>query len=484
MSEGVFDRVFAKVFDRDSGGVPDRRFDQVSVRTDGAPAVATCLLPVDASGNVQDLRGLEAHTAAYGSMPTIPRAADGRPGALVDEIHAAGLRGRGGGWFPTARKIHAVVESAAARRALSSGRKPVVIANAMEGEPASGKDAVLISHSPHLVLDGLQAAALTIGATSAFIAVHRGSPLIDVLDAAIAERRGTDQVKVELVTPPARYVASEETALTHWIGDGTATPVFGGRPFQRGVDGRPTLVQNAETLAHIALIARHGGAWFEAVGDPQAPGTALVTVGGAVGRAGVIEVPTGTPVTEILRRCGGLADGVAGFLTGGYGGAWAKPEEIMAASWTPDSVQHAGGVIGAGILVALSKDTCALTEMVNVASWMAGESAGQCGPCRFGLPSVADDLSVLESATASTEDLHRLESRLGLVVGRGGCKHPDGTARFVSTGLHTFHEEVAHHLNGRCTGKGSDDTTRQRRATLPTPDRREAPVSAPGKDFR
>ena len=444
----------------------------------------TRLLPTDPITNrAMDLRSYRAHVDHFGPLPAVPVAANGHAGALVHEVEIAKLRGRGGGWFPTARKLHAVVESADARRLMSKGRKPIVIGNAMEGEPASSKDVVLLMHSPHLVLDGLEAAARTIGAKEAVLAIHRGSPAISTIERAMDERPKSD-VEIYLATPPARYVASEESALSHWVGEGMATPTYGARPFQRGVNSRPTLVTNAETLAHLALIARHGGEWFARIGDPDAPGTTLVSVSGAVAFPGVIEVATGTAVTELIERCGGLTSEVQGFLTGGYGGAWAKPEEIMAASWTPDSVQHAGGVIGAGILVALSKDTCALTEMVNVASWMAGESAGQCGPCRFGLPSVADDLSVLESATASTEDLHRLESRLGLVVGRGGCKHPDGTARFVSTGLHTFHEEVAHHLNGRCTGKGSDDATRQRRATLPTPDRREAPVSAPGKDFR
>ena len=441
------------------------------------------LLPVDRStGAVLSLRSLPAHLAQFGPLPALMPAADGRPGPLVDEVARAGLRGRGGGWFPTARKLHAVVESAAARRALSSGRKPVVIANAMEGEPASSKDQVLISHAPHLVLDGIQAAAITIGATTAYLAVHRGSPLIEILDAAIAERRSSDAVKVELLTPPARYVASEETALTHWIGDGTATPVYGGRPFQRGVDGRPTLVQNAETLAHLALIARHGGAWFASIGDPDAPGTALVSVGGAVGRAGVIEVATGTPVTELLARCGGVRDDVIGFLTGGYGGTWVPADAVLAARWSPESMREAGAVIGAGILWALDPTTCPITELSHVADYMAGESAGQCGPCRFGLPAVADDLILLNNRTFSEDDLIRLRDRLALIPGRGGCKHPDGSARFIETGLHTFHAEVAHHLHGFCAA--SSNASNASAPTLPVPTPRETPVKRGGKDFR
>ena len=436
----------------------------------------TRLLPVDPITNrALNLRSLNDHLEHFGPMPKVATASKGRPGSLVHEIEKADLRGRGGGWFPTARKMHAVVESADSRRLMSKGKHPIVIANAMEGEPASSKDLVLLMHSPHLVLDGLEAAARTIGATEAVIAIHRGSPAIEIVEKAVDER-GDSDVKIFLATPPARYVASEESALSHWVGDGMATPTYGARPFQRGVNSRPTLVQNAETLAHVGLIARHGGEWYASVGDPSAPGTTLVSVGGAVAFPGVIEVPTGTGVREIIDRCGGFTSPVQGFLTGGYGGAWAKTDELMNAGWAPDSVKDAGGVIGASILWALSADTCALTELLSISQWLAGESAGQCGPCRFGLPSVSDDLAVLETGKASADDIHRLEQRLGLIVGRGGCKHPDGAARFVSTGMHVFHEEVAHHLHGRCSG--------QRRATMPTPDRRPSPVEAPGKDFR
>jgi NADH:ubiquinone oxidoreductase subunit F (NADH-binding) len=442
-----------------------------------APPATARLLPIDAvTGQAMNLRALSDHLRQFGPMPGIALPKDGRPGPLADEVAASGLRGRGGGWFPTARKLHAVVESAAARRALTTGRKPVVIANAMEGEPASSKDAVLLAHSPHLVLDGIQAAAATIGATNAYLAVHRGSTLIPLLDIALAER-GADRIRIELITPPARYVASEESALTHWAGDGSATPVYGARPFQKGMNGRPTLVQNAETLAHLALIARHGGSWFASIGDPSAPGTSLVSVGGAVNMPGVIEIPTGMSVEEILARCGGTTSTVNGFLTGGYGGAWVGAEQLRATTWAPDPVRDIGGVIGAGILWALGEGPCPLQEMARVATWMAGESAGQCGPCRFGLPSVAEDLVQLATRSGSQDDLHRIDERLALIVNRGGCKHPDGTARFISTGIHVFHAEIAHHLNGHCTAHDAH-------AVLPIPEGRALPVKRAGKDFR
>ena len=443
------------------------------------PAGNARLLPVGPTGAAMDLRSLAAHEAHFGRLPLIEGPRIGKPGPLVHEIEKSGLRGRGGGWFLTARKIHAVVESAAARRAWSAGRKPVVVANAMEGEPASSKDAVLLRHTPHLVLDGIQALAATIGAEQAYIAIHRGSPVIDVVLRALADRN--DRVTIELVTPPARYVSSEESALSHWIGDGMGTPVYGNRTFERGVNDRPTEVQNAETMAHIALIARYGGQWFASIGDAQAPGTCLVTVGGAVNAPGVIEVPVGTLVAEIISRCKGFSTEVSGFLTGGYGGGWARYDSLMNASWSPESVASAGGVIGAGILWAFDGHDCPITAMARVSRWMAGESAGQCGPCRFGLPSLAEDLDVLSACSASSADVHRLTSRLPLVQQRGGCKHPDGVARFITSGLQVFQAEVAHHLHGRC----SADTHHTSVITpLPILDQRTTPVGFPGKDFK
>lgn len=443
--------------------------------------VGVRLIPVDReSGQAQVLTDLAAHERWYGPMPRWGKGKDRRPELLLDEIDASGLRGRGGGWFPSGRKMRAVLASAAERSSLGSGRKTVLIANAMEGEPASAKDAVLIWHAPHLLLDGIVAAAIAIGAREAYLAVHRGSAVIGTLDAAIAARR--DPVKVQLITPPHRYVASEESALAHWAGDGTATPVFDERPFQRGMNGRPTLILNAETLANVALIARHGGRWFAERGDPQAPGTALVTVGGAVARPGVIEVPTGTPTAEVIGLCGGLTGPVDAFLTGGYGGAWVRREDLWSSPWSPSPVAQVGGVVGAGILWAMSAQVCPLDEIASVAHWMAGESAGQCGPCRFGLASIADDLALLAGERVSPEDTARLKRRLGLVVNRGACKHPDGVVRFASTGLHAFGSEVALHLNGRCGATAIAGAVQHPR--LPLPDGRAIPVKAPGKDFQ
>jgi NADH:ubiquinone oxidoreductase subunit F (NADH-binding) len=435
---------------------------------------------------IETRSSLSMHLSQYGRLPLIQRRHGKVPGRLVDEVEASGLRGRGGGWFPTFRKLNAVVESSAGRGRLDRTRHPVVIANGMEGEPAAAKDAVLLASSAHLVFDGITAAAQTIGATDAFLALHRGSHLIPVLTKALDERHaaGLDPITISLVTPPARYVASEESALSHWVGEGIATPVYPDRPFQRGAAGRPTLVQNVETLAHLALIARYGGSWFAEVGVPSAPGTTLVTVGGCVAEPGIIEVPTGTPVSEIISMCGGTTERVLGYLTGGYGGGWVPVEGFEDVAWDPDATRAAGAVIGASVLWLLGESVCPIDEMSRVVSWMAGESAGQCGPCIYGLPSISDDIHHLAMRHMSDADMRRLDQRLSLVVGRGGCKHPDGVARFISTGLVAFADEVALHLDRRCSLALTRPIPRPgTEGSLPVPAARLALVDVSGRDF-
>lgn len=428
---------------------------------------------------------LSMHLSQYGELPEVPPRRGSEPGALVEQVEISGLRGRGGGWFPTVRKLRAVVESSAERGRLGRGRHPLVIANGMEGEPASSKDAVLLGASAHLVFDGISAAAATIGATDAFLAIHRDSAVIPTLIKALDERHAArlDPLAIHLVTPPARYVASEESALSHWVGEGIATPVYPDRPFQKGAAGRPTLVQNVETLAHLGLVARYGGEWFAQVGAAGAPGSTLVTVGGAVRSPGVVEVPTGTTVAEILELCGGPTERAQAYLTGGYGGGWAPAAGFDATPWDPESVRAAGGVIGASVLWVVGESTCPVEELARVTAWMAGESAGQCGPCVYGLPSLSDDVHLLATRQATATDMKRLEHRLRLVSNRGGCKHPDGTARFVSTGLAAFPDEVALHLAGRCSIAATRLTGARLTAAMPVPTPRLALVDVSGRDF-
>ena len=181
--------------------------------------------------------------------------------ALIDEVERSGLTGRGGAAFPTARKLAAV----------AAGHAPVVVANGTEGEPASAKDKVLLARSPHLVLDGAVLAAAIAGARQAVIVVHPS--VREIIDEAVAERRhaGIDHVRIDVVTGADRFVGGEASAVVHWIEKGVPTPTrTPPRLSERGLGGQPTLVQNVETLAHLALIARYGAAWFRGRRHAQA----------------------------------------------------------------------------------------------------------------------------------------------------------------------------------------------------------------------
>jgi NADH:ubiquinone oxidoreductase subunit F (NADH-binding) len=266
-------------------------------------------------------------------------------------------------------------------------------------------------------------------------------------------QRTGDPVAVRLVELPARYVASEESALVNFLNTGEARPTdTPPRPYERGVRGRPTLVDNVETLANVALIARYGPDWFRALGSAAAPGTMLATVGGAVGTPGVRELPLGTTVSAALGASGGVAEPVGAVLVGGFGGNWVAMPAAAELPLTPEDLAAAGGSLGVGMLLALPARACGLAETARIVRYLAGESAMQCGPCMFGLPSIARDLEMLTFG-GRPEVLDRLRRRLGVVRGRGACAHPDGAVRLAASALTVFAADVHAHAEGRpCAG--------------------------------
>ena len=378
----------------------------------------------------EDLRG---HLARVGPVPY-----RGQAGPLIAEAEAAGLTGRGGAAFPVHRKLAIV---AAAR-----GSK-VVVANGAEGEPASLKDEILLDAAPHLVLDGLQLAAEAVGATEAYLCVHRGAAAD--IQRALAERAAChqDQLPVTVEEAPSRFLAGQETAVVNWLSGGPAIPVFAPpRVTERGLGGRPTLVQNVETLAHLALIARFGPRWFRTLGTAAEPGTMLVTRYPASGGSQVTEVPIGTPLAALLRP----EAETAGWLVGGYHGSWlASPGTGL--SLDNGSLRPLGAAVGAGVLAALPTSRCGVIETARVVGYLAAESAGQCGPCLNGLPRIAAALAELAGTRPRPGARRDVERWAGLVTGRGACSHPDGTVRLVRSALAVFEDEFARHERGSCS---------------------------------
>ena len=407
-----------------------------------APTGTTRLLDGAVSGEVVTL---DAHLARWGALPLVGSQ------QLLGTIDQSGLRGHGGAWFPVGTKWRAV---AGKRR-----HKPVVIANGAEGEPASGKDRFLLHRSPHLVLDGAAVAATAVGADR--IVVHVTADSASDVERALAERAvgGIDPCTFEVVVAPGRFLAGQESAAVNTVnGRNPGLPSFVGIRSVRehGVGGRPTLVQNVETLAHVALVARFGPRWFRSVGTDASPGTVLATVTGRWQAPRIVELPLGSALGHSLGIDPDQADGLQAVLLGGYGGGWLPTATALSMPYTEESARYHGSSIGAGVVLLLPTGVCPLAEAARVVRYMEGEGAGQCGPCVNGLAVLATSLENLAHRPRSLHGgVAALSTLCGLVEGRGACAHPDGVARFVRTAVDVFGDHAALHLS-----RGPCQTTR------------------------
>ncbi|HEY8675849.1 MAG TPA: NADH-ubiquinone oxidoreductase-F iron-sulfur binding region domain-containing protein [Candidatus Dormibacteraeota bacterium] len=410
-----------------------------------APAATLRLLdgPPQAAG----AETLAAHLARVGPLPQHPG------GSLIDVIDEAGLRGRGGAGYPSARKW-------AAARQRSRG-DAVVVANGAETEPMSAKDRVLMTTRPHLVLDGVLLAAEAVAAQRAVVYITRAhDDAAAAVSQAIDERRaaGDLPLPVSLSRAPHRYVAGEESAVIAHLNGGAARPtVVPPRPFERGVDGRPTLVHNVETLAHAAVIARHGADRYRRAGADGATGTVLVTMAGAIHAAGVYELAGGSTVAQAVSAGGGATASVAAVLVGGYFGCWVAADD----AW--DLRLGVDVPLGSGVIAVFPHGRCGVAQTAALVGFLARESARQCGPCEHGLAAIASTTAELASGNAKPRDAERLQRWIGQIAGRGACHHPDGALVLLASGLRVFAGDVSTHLRrGRCD--------RDRTALLPAPD--------------
>ncbi|MGI5398978.1 NADH-ubiquinone oxidoreductase-F iron-sulfur binding region domain-containing protein [Streptomyces sp. CA-135486] len=364
---------------------------------------------------------------------------------LADDIS---LRGRGGAGFPFGQKLRAVAKSAIRR-----GVRPVVVVNGSEGEPACRKDTVLLNRAPHLILDGALLAAEALGARTLVVAVTRNSTEIS-MRAALAERGLSDrrgqQLRARIVRTPERMVSGEASSVIRAVNGGPALPPGRReRASDTGVGGAPTLLSNAETFAQLAVGARIGARRYSHTGLDTEPGTVMLTISGAVARPMVVEVPTGVPLRYVLQLAGAppLPQGV---LTGGYHGNWIDSVAVHESNVSRESLAAVGGSLGAGAILPIGPETCPLGEAQRVANWLAAETAGQCGPCKLGLPAAAGGLSdvINGGGPAALEALREVTQA---VKGRGACKHPDGSARFFASTLSAFTDDLAAHvLHGGC----------------------------------
>ena len=352
-----------------------------------------------------------------------------RPGLaeLCEAVDAAGLTGRGGAGFPTGVKLRAVAEASS-----RSGSGCVVVGNAMEGEPLSSKDAVLLQRAPHLVVEGLAIVGAALGATRRVLGV--GSHLATTTLTPVAGRHG-----VEVVTIAGGFVTGQESALVRGLNHQPPVPADPTiRVSTRGVDGQPTLVLNAETLANVALVARFG---------PGAAGTHLVTLSGALTAPGVIEIARGSVLRDVVDL--GRPTSVQAVLVGGYHGAW-LPASALDTRLTREELEPWNAAVGAGVVHVLGVGSCPLRATAEIASYLADQSAGQCGPCVNALPRVADTFRRLANGPPDSRLPAEIARLSRLAHGRGACAHPDGTVRMLSSAMRVFDADVEAHLEGRC----------------------------------
>jgi NADH:ubiquinone oxidoreductase subunit F (NADH-binding) len=348
------------------------------------------------------------------------------------------LRGRGGAGFPFATKLQVA----------SRGRHTEIVVNVAEGEPASAKDAALAILAPHRVLDGAALAAAALGTAVVHVVVPLEREGVAVsMAAALAERRESgERVRWRLHEAEPGFVSGQAQAVLQLLAGRPNLPVTAWVPEAvAGHRGRPTLLSNAETWAHVGALARLGARGYAAHGTATEPGTTLLTLGEHPDEPTVVEVAYGTPWSQVLRS----EQLDRPVLLGGYHGTWAAPGALWGARVSRVELAERGLGLGAGVVVPLPPGHCPVRATSEVVDYLAGASAGRCGPCRNGLPALAGEVSRLARSRPSASR-SRVAELMAVVERRGACAHPDGTVRLVRSLLSAFADEVADHLVGVC----------------------------------
>jgi len=375
---------------------------------------------------------LAGYHMVFGRLPRPPAE------RLIEMAKQVDLRGRGGAAYPVAHKLTAVLDAARTRK-----RTPIVLVNGAEGEPGSAKDRMLLLRSPYLVLGGALVAAQALHARDILVGVTDPLAARSVREAAAAEPVLKHMVGV--VELPDRFVSGEAGALVNAVNGRAALPSADrSHVSYKGAGNHPTLLSNAETFAQLAILAMVGPKGYASAGTAAEPGTVLLTVGGSATRPAVVEVPTGVSLGHVLDLCeAGPADGV---LVGGYHGCWVPEETAYSVPVSRNGLAAIGGTLGAGVVLALGRDSCPLGEVARVTAFLAKESSGQCGPCKLGLPGIARSLAALANGSGGLDALEAARRSAAAVRGRGACSHPDGVFRFVLSALNVFTDDLAAHL--------------------------------------
>ena len=376
------------------------------------------------------------------------------PDDIVNEIKQSGLRGRGGAGFPTGIKWDKVLHHRIQER--------YFVCNAGEHEPGTFKDRYLLKHYPHQLLEGCLIASYASQAKASFIYVnHEYTEEEANLKKAIEQAKakgfmgknvlGTGRdIEVELFSGQGSYVAGEETAMLESMQGRPAMPrqkpPF--YPTDFGLYGKPTLVNNVETLCNIPRILSKGVEWFKEVGTERCPGTMLFSLSGAVNKPGVYELPMGTPIRRLIQECGGGVPGgrkVKAVFPGGPSFSMVTAADLDL-PMDFDSLKRAGTGLGSAGVIVVDDATCMVAQTLKFSDFFKVESCGQCPPCRMGTINLAALMTKIESGEGTQKDLDSLLQLCGFVKGTGYCTLVTGAAVLVQSALKLFRHEFDEHI--------------------------------------
>jgi NADH-quinone oxidoreductase subunit F len=395
------------------------------------------------------------HYIAYGGYSGLVKALEMEPTDIIKEVKHSGLRGRGGGGFPTGRKWEAGYNA--------KGDEKYIVCNADEGDPGAFMDRSIIEGDPHAVLEGMIIAGYTIGAKLGYIYVRAEYPLaVETLKIALKQAEdkrllGKDilgtgfDFDIVIFKGAGAFVCGESTALTQSIEGKRGMPKGAprARTTEKGLFGKPTILNNVKTFGSIPLIINKGAEWFAEVGTENSKGTAVFALTGKVNNCGLIEVPMGITLREIVFDIGGGIPNGKKFKavqTGGPSGG-CLPESLLDTPVDYDSLKAAGAIMGSGGMVIMDEDTC----MVDVAAYFLDfteqESCGQCAPCRLGTKQMLDILLDITAGKGKIDDIDLLEQVGESVISGSMCGLGTTAPNPALTTIRYFRNEYEAHIN-------------------------------------
>jgi len=377
---------------------------------------------------------------------------------IIAELKKSVLRGRGGAGFPTGLKWSFMPRSA-------PGQK-YIVCNSDEGEPGTFKDRDILRYNPHQLIEGMAIAGYCIGATVGYNYI-RGEFIepIERFEAALDEARAAGLLGKNILGSgidfdlyvhrgAGAYICGEETALLESIEGKKGQPRFKPPfPASYGLFGRPTTINNTETLASVPVILKNGGDWFLGLGKPNNGGSKLFSVSGHVNKPGNYEIPLGTPFAELLKMAGGVRDGrkLKAVIPGGSSTPVLRGEVMMELNMDYDSIAKAGSMLGAGSVIIMDETTCMVSVLARIAHFYFEESCGQCTPCREGTGWLARVIHRIAHGEGRPEDLDLLVQTAGKIEGRTICALGDAAAMPVTSFIRHFRDEFEYHIqHKRC----------------------------------